>query len=738
VLSGWPIYGNSGLNPFSELLLKGIKNAATLLNCNLFISGGDNPIEAIDFWPAWNHPLPDAEFLPIGPANTDGLIVILPSSERMKSQIRQMKDQGHPVITFGVGVGGPSVVVDNEAGIRMALDHLYAHGHRKIAFLAGHAADTGDSLSRLSAYQSWMAEKSLPVDPRLIVYGLHNELGGQRAMSQLLSAGVEISAILASNDQSAIGAMQAIEKAGLRVPDDFAIIGFDNQVETLAQIPPLTTISAPLYQSGRQLLDLLIAYIEGETIPEITTLTVDLVIRQSCGCLPSTIQSMQHDPGPGWPVEISAPKIDQNKIASAMTLAVQMAWVDFQTDEYHLWCQTLVEAFTRSLKESSGNYFRKSLINILRRIVFLDGDMEGLQVAVSVLREHTPDLISPDIPSGPQNHFAEDLLHQARAMISESAKYRYHRSLAQGRRSAEALEGLSTLLFSTQEEAQVIQVFHKHLASVGIRHAQIIFFETSENDPAVWGVIKGPVERAAGLRFLCRQFPPPGLYAEDEPAHLVFVPLTSGDENMGFIAFDANNLPPCAAITRATAAAIRSARLYARVHELSVTDPLTGISNRRYFLDLLKKEIDRSLRNKLPLAVVMLDIDHFKRYNDTFGHPEGDEALRRVAQAILQGARRAIDIVARYGGEEFAIILPETDLQGAWTVAETIRSLVAECGNLEQRISISLGISMFQDHEISANEFIEQADKALYSAKGSGRNCTRIFGRTGPLISADS
>jgi diguanylate cyclase (GGDEF)-like protein len=734
VLSGWPIYGNSGLNPFSELLLKGIKDAATEHNCNLLISGGDNPIEAVDFWPPWNTPLPETEFLPVGPWNTDGLIVTLPCSERMKSHIQQIKEQGHPVITWGSGVGGPSVVADNQAGIRMALDHLYEHGHRKIAFITGYAVDTGDSLSRLSAYQEWMAEKGLQVDPGCIISGLHSEQGGQRATAQLLSSGAEFSAILASNDQSAIGAMRAIEEAGFKVPDDYAIIGFDNQAETLAQIPPLTTVNSLLYRAGHQLIQLLLASIQGETIPDITTMPVDLIIRQSCGCLPAVIQSMMNDPAPGKPIGIPASKVEPSQIASAMALAIKTTSIGFQAEEYIRWCENLVEAFSRSLKERNGDYFRKSLAGILRRILSLNGDMDGLQAAVSVLREHTAGLIPPDSPPDPQTHFAEDLLHQARVMISESAQSRYHRNLAKGDRNAEALEELSTLLFSTLEENQVLQILQEHLPSIGIRHAQVVFFETRENDPEVWGVIKQPGKEPAEMRFLCRDFPPQGLYAEDKPFHLALVPLTAGEENTGFIAFDASHLPPCAAISRATAAAIRSARLYAKVHELSVTDPLTGVSNRRSFMDVLRKEMERSLRNKQPFAVILLDIDHFKIYNDTFGHPAGDEALRRVTQCMLQGARRNIDIVARYGGEEFSVILPETDLHGAWTVAETIRSLVAERQDLRQKITISLGISMFQGDEITVNEFIEQADKALYLAKSSGRNCTRIFGRTGPLL----
>lgn len=693
VLSGWPIYGSSGLNPFSELLLEGIKDAASLHKCNLLISGGDNPVEAVDFWPPWNYPLPKAEYLPIGPWNTDGLIMTLPCSERMKRHVGQMTEAGHPVVTWGAGLGSPSVIADNEAGIRLALDHLYDHGHRKIAFMAGYRADRGDSLSRLQAYQQWMAERKLTVDSRQIVYGLHNEAGGQRALGELLSSGVEFTAVLASNDQSAVGAMKGIEMAGLRVPDDIAVIGFDNQAEAIAQIPPLTTISIPLRSAGCRLLELLLARIEGQTIPDTTRLPVELVVRQSCGCLPQVM-------GP--------------------------------PDEDKLGDESLIEAFSRSLSERNADEFLKRLAATLRRVTLLDRGPGPLQGAVSMLKQQ---MALPNSPADEQYRFAQELLHRASALISENERSRFHHKLLLEKKSAGALEALTTLLFSTLNETQVLQVLQDNLGSVGVRHAEVVFFETgeSEDDPIAWGVIKRPGETSAELRFLSKHFPPPGLYSEEEPFHLALVPLISGDEEMGFIAFDAVHLGPCGAISRATAAAIRGARLYARVHELSVTDPLTGLYNRRFLVDVLQKEVERSQRNNSPFAVIMLDIDHFKSYNDTYGHPAGDEALRRVAGFIRQGARRSLDTIARYGGEEFMVILPEIDPQGAWVVAETIRTLVEECQDFHRPTTVSLGISLFQGNESTAKECIDRADSALYSAKESTRNCTRIFGRSGPL-----
>jgi diguanylate cyclase (GGDEF)-like protein len=414
------------------------------------------------------------------------------------------------------------------------------------------------------------------------------------------------------------------------------------------------------------------------------------VVRQSCGCLPQPLASA--------PSETARP-----------------------------WCDDLQAALVRSIGENDGGPFRQALADILRRLLGLDREVDALQEVVSHLR----DCLAP----GQQGPFAEDLLHQARALIGEGAKCRYHRNLFEEKRTSGALEELSTLLFSTLKEDQVLQVFHQHLPSVGIRHAEVIFFETGDNrdGPVARGVIKRPGQDPGEVRFLCKHFPPEGLYPADEPFHLALVPLVAGDEEMGFVAFDAGNLAPCGVISRATAAAVRSARLYARVHELSVTDPLTGLCNRRSLMDLLKKEAERSQRNGLSFAVIMLDIDHFKAFNDTYGHPAGDEALRRVAECLRQGARRSIDVVARYGGEEFLILLPEVDLPGAWAVAEAIRSQVEACRTLPRNVTISLGVHLVEGGDLSVQECIERADQALYLAKESSRNCTRVFGHPGPL-----
>ena len=141
----------------------------------------------------------------------------------------------------------------------------------------------------------------------------------------------------------------------------------------------------------------------------------------------------------------------------------------------------------------------------------------------------------------------------------------------------------------------------------------------------------------------------------------------------------------------------------------------------------LPKEAERSRRYDRNLAIIMVDIDHFKRYNDSFGHPAGDEALRGVAEGILGSARRGLDVVTRFGGEEFAVILPETDIEGARTVAETIRERIRSEDRFLRKLTVSLGVTALQGNRVLPAVLVEQADRALYQAKKLGRNRTVLY-----------
>lgn len=166
-----------------------------------------------------------------------------------------------------------------------------------------------------------------------------------------------------------------------------------------------------------------------------------------------------------------------------------------------------------------------------------------------------------------------------------------------------------------------------------------------------------------------------------------------------------------------------------KMKELAMIDPLTGVANRRRFEAALIEETRRHRRRGLPLSLLMLDVDHFKAYNDTYGHLAGDECLAALAAAIATVVRRAGDLLGRLGGEEFAVLLPETDRAGACAVAEDILTAVRElalphsASSSSDRVTLSIGVACVERIQSSAAcELMAVADTALYEAKNGGRN----------------
>jgi diguanylate cyclase (GGDEF)-like protein len=167
-----------------------------------------------------------------------------------------------------------------------------------------------------------------------------------------------------------------------------------------------------------------------------------------------------------------------------------------------------------------------------------------------------------------------------------------------------------------------------------------------------------------------------------------------------------------------------------RLNVLATTDPLTGLANRRHFLSVAEAEWSRFQRYLRPLALLMIDIDHFKMVNDRYGHACGDDVLRAIANACRSGQRTS-DVVGRLGGEEFAILLPETDQDAAMRVAERIRqSIESETRSFEKvyfRVTVSVGIAAATASMSGFHSLLRHADKALYEAKAAGRNRTATY-----------
>ena len=219
------------------------------------------------------------------------------------------------------------------------------------------------------------------------------------------------------------------------------------------------------------------------------------------------------------------------------------------------------------------------------------------------------------------------------------------------------------------------------------------------------------VEIRNGMHFLVDMNSTNGTYVNDEIVH--DHPLRRGDQ-----------IKIGDTILKFLSGSDLESQYHETIYRMTIIDGLTSIHNKRYLIEQLEREISRATRHARPLALVMIDIDHFKDVNDTLGHLAGDQVLKDVAQ-LAKSRLRPDDVIARYGGEEFAIVLPETKLRGGILIAEQLRQMIEDEAFVfegeEIQVTVSCGVSELEA-DWRCNDFLRDADRKLYEAKGSGRN----------------
>jgi diguanylate cyclase (GGDEF)-like protein len=246
-----------------------------------------------------------------------------------------------------------------------------------------------------------------------------------------------------------------------------------------------------------------------------------------------------------------------------------------------------------------------------------------------------------------------------------------------------------------------------------------------------WAFAKGTPENVVDTwtHPMARQVPGTAVVQES----LLLIPLIAGDHKLGMMncyrlgigRFSDSELEAASLFAHVAAAAWRNAQLYTELLNAAMTDPLTGMYNSRWLRDAGERDIAASARDGSTLAVLLLDLDHFKEVNDSSGHAAGDQVLQRLA-ALLRTSVRGADAVVRFGGEEFVVLLHGCDAAGAATVAEALRLAVREvalpqtCGL--RCLTASIGIAVYPDNGESLDQLLGAADRAMYGAKHNGRD----------------
>ncbi|MGB8984077.1 MAG: substrate-binding domain-containing protein [Anaerolineales bacterium] len=609
VLAGWQIY-EANVHAFLNLTLQGIHSSAQKHGCNLLLACGlGHEAGEVRLRPAWPVFSLESDFVPVGSWNTDGLIVINPLITLERSRyIQRLISDGHPVVFIGTGEQGNAVVPDNELGVHLAMQHFVEHGHRRIAFIAGHQEEKdADSFCRLRAYREAVQKYHLENDQDLIAYGLHDFNGGRHAMKQLLEGGKSFTAVLVSNDTSAFGAIQTIKQSGLRIPQDIAVIGFDDLPDATGQDPQLTTVHYPIIQAGRTALSLALDLIHGRLAgSQDIRLPMYLIVRESCGC------SVNHHPE-GIPLQIQesnkTPANARGAAAKRIVDAIQKEIQFLDPSEVRELCVRLVDDFSISLNNNETDVFFSTFMAILHRLEESGDDPHVLHPALSILAESSSRMV--DSWNESIHRRVEIALNQAYMSISASIRRQYKQYVSNRDYIADQMGLLTSHLFMAVDQSEIFAALAEYLPRLGINRAFVAFFEPESNnwdaESIIYSIPDSPMDPA---HLLNRQFPSAELISSEAAYHLAIFPLIIEGKEGGFVAFDltlhtlgADELADLVNIVRRTADAFRSIRLYREaVDGRRLAEEANRMKSR--FLSMVSHE----LRTPLNLIVGLSDL----------------------------------------------------------------------------------------------------------------------------------
>lgn len=644
-----------------------------------------------------------------------------------------------PVVLMARDVPGvPRVVVDDRPGMRQVMEHLItACGRRRFVLMSGLRGHP-DSETREREVRDVLAEHGIELREDQVAYGGFWSADARDGMQRIVDRSRDFDAVVCLNDPMAFAVIEVLQQAGIRVPEDVAVTGFDDTADAQFNIPPLTTVRQPLEDIGRRAAAHLLDLVEGrDHAGERVVLGTELRVRRSCGAPVSQwLGGLMNPDGGAEPRSIAAVEAEllQAVRGPAQAAALQHEWETRLADA--LGRGDDQEALRRDVERAAARVAR-SLDDTGR--ARLDGLLARMYPVFSAFE-----------------HFAYRLGH-------------FH----QLRHDRFASENVA-LLGSREDLKSVLDGCAWYIKNLGMARYFLATYE-----PAAAGL-----PRLARLRlasspaahvdddepYPAARLLPDSLAHELASGHLFVYPLCCADGEYGLILFEAprdwdldhegftgalsaalhqqhqraaleahaseleakvrrrtEQLEREVDVRRRAEAALDEANQELR--RLAFMDGLTGIANRAAFQQAIATEIAQHRRNGQSLGLILCDVDFFKRYNDRYGHLQGDECLKRVAQALQGAARRPRDVVARYGGEEFVVLLPETDAAGVRAVAHAIREAVVTlqiphaASDAAPHVTLSLGATCTCPPAGSTSEDLLQAtDEALYQAKAAGRN----------------
>ena len=547
-----------GLYSYSFSVWFGIADVAQEQDVNLISFVDQFP------WTAWESRTQSPTVYDLANAeNIQGLIVLPTVSVISASEMENFYQRyvTLPRVSIGRAVENvPSVLVDDEKGIFDLMDHLIVdHGCRRIAFIKG-PEDNPEAARRYRAYAQALAQYDLALDPDLITSGYFSVDTGMEAADLLLDRrNVALDAIVAANDEMAWGAMEALERRGIRVPDDVAVTGFDDREESKYTVPPLTTIRQPVYELGRRAAELVLAQLRGEKVPLQTTLATEVVARRSCGCLPQVVRltgtknietSTAENPG----IETLAPTLTarREQILHEMAMAQSPSYPsvahrdrqDPAAREYLL--DGLIAEFAARSRGEPADIFLPTLDEILRQAATTGCDVIVWQEPLSILRRQT----LPHLTETSALLQTERLWRQAQVLLGDVVQQAQAQQRWQAEEQAQIRGEISQSLLATFDVNGLMDVLAQALPRLGIESCYLALHDTrpeSANTARVpeWSrLLLAFTERgrlaleSGGQRFRSLQLVPQEMLPFARRYALLVTQLYFDDAQLGFVIFE--------------------------------------------------------------------------------------------------------------------------------------------------------------------------------------------------------
>ncbi|MBN2103623.1 substrate-binding domain-containing protein [bacterium] len=530
---------------YQATIYKGIADIARLNNANLisFVIGSLNePYEFI----AQRNVIADL----INPEKLDGLIVMSGALSNYvdyqdlisfidKYQPLPMTSIGLPITDF------PSVLIDNKKGMREALIHLIeVHHFHRIAFIRGPSGHQ-EAEDRYQSYKEVLSEYKIPLDPRLVMDGDFNWTSGAKAIYELLNIRklhpkTDFEAIVASNDFMALSALETLTAQGIKVPEEVAVIGFDNIEETTLVMPPLTTVRQPLYQMGKHAAEIMLTLLNGRDAQKEIVLPTKLTVRRSCGCLSYNVQQI-------GPSKLKSPKNTHTKsttfprkiILEEMNKALGIRPQELSSE----WAEALLDKYAAEVRGINHPDFIIVLDRLLRNIPLNDINIDAWHEIISVLYHQTIPLLANDPHA---LSIASGLLQQARVLIGEIGQQIISNQVFLTERRSIALSQFNASLVTTYKIPDIVEIITEELLRLNIKSCYLVLYDETENKvPSDWSrliLAYDEYERKDlginGLRFTSKQLLPDNILPRNTHYALAVFPLFVQETQLGYILFE--------------------------------------------------------------------------------------------------------------------------------------------------------------------------------------------------------